>query len=200
MQDGMTLGPFGVPATTPEQIDSVVRDFANELVPGAEPRVVPVILAADAVRLDCFDNVEHKIQRDGGRKLCGWTVWQHEDYMIEGEFHTVWVSPEREWVDVTPHDGENAIIFVPDVSARPPTGNDLAPPNRLKALRDDEQTKATVEMARQGSAFMRAIGVYKGTPFKAKIRPGDPCPCKSGLKFKNCCSPGNHARDSSFGI
>lgn len=48
--------------------------------------------------------------------MLGWLIWIMPGVMmIEAEFHSVWVSPTGEMIDITPKaQGENKILFLPD--------------------------------------------------------------------------------------
>ena len=47
-------------------------------------------------------------------KAC-WSIWQFSSFLIEGEFHAVWWSPQGELIDVSMKaDGETEILIVRD--------------------------------------------------------------------------------------
>jgi SEC-C motif len=179
--------------TTPKQIDETVLTFASEvLVPGAEPVIVRVETDPDSGALDCFGNVERRIERAGGGRRYGWAVWQHGTSMIEGEFHSVWIAPNGRFVDVTPHDGETEILFVPDSSIRWETH---APKNRRRALLGGPTVERTMQRLEQMDAEREAYyanpppGVIFVEPplHRARIGRNDKCPCNSDRKYKKCC-------------
>ena len=64
-------------------------------------------------RLECFENVQNYIGLNGGSIKFGWRVWEWAGIMIEAEFHSVWISPLKNLVDITPAD-EKRILFLPD--------------------------------------------------------------------------------------
>jgi hypothetical protein len=67
-------------------------------------------------RQSCCDlNVQEYIKENGGRIICGYKIWYHDPIYIEGERHAVW-EKDGVYKDVTFNtDGENRILFVPDV-------------------------------------------------------------------------------------
>jgi hypothetical protein len=113
MMDVDSLFPFRVRPTTPLSLDDVVSAFVLEqLGEGPRPQFVPIECDEEAIERDCFTNVERQIERYGGSRRFGWAIWVHTDAMIEAEFHSVWMKPIGELVDVTPHDDETQILFV----------------------------------------------------------------------------------------
>src|SRR5580698_1059045 len=40
----------------------------------------------------CHTNVEVLIRRYGGRAQFGWCIWQESTYILDAEFHCVWMS------------------------------------------------------------------------------------------------------------
>jgi len=112
--------------------------------------------------------------------------------MIEGEFHCVWIAPDGNLVDVTPHDAERSIIFVPDRSIR---WRQRAPQNRRRLLRDTPGNRRILERiladyaAREEMYANPPPGVDFVEPplIRARIFGGDDCPCGSGVKYKTCC-------------
>jgi len=43
----------------------------------------------------------------------GWTIWEWKGVWVEAEFHGV-VYNDGQMTDITPHDGEEQILFLPD--------------------------------------------------------------------------------------
>lgn len=69
---------------------------------------------------NCHINVFHRVQEAGGRLQYGWIIWQHHGTKFcEGEFHSVWVDPQGNEIDITPRpDGEESVVFLPDNTRR----------------------------------------------------------------------------------
>jgi len=62
----------------------------------------------------CHNNVLEQIRRAGGKRVNGWMIWDNGKF-VEGEFHSVWESPDGQLVDLTPRaDREAEILFLPD--------------------------------------------------------------------------------------
>jgi hypothetical protein len=186
---------FGVKPTTPAVIDASVEAFVfQEFGERLAAQYVPVRLYGRAQPLDCFNNVERLIEAAGGSRRNGWAIWIHGDAMIEAEHHAVWLSPKGELIDVTPHDGEQQIVFVPDVRARYFGGNALA--NRRHLLRSDDQALAIMEkLQRRIDADKRfeanppaGVVIREAPPLvRAQIPRNYFCPCDSGKRYKKCC-------------
>jgi hypothetical protein len=87
-----------------------------ELINSADPAsYVKVEPEAYAIVSNCFPTVELKIQKDGGKIIFGWQIWQSENF-VEAEFHGIWESEDGIRVDITPKSiaGIDKILFVPD--------------------------------------------------------------------------------------
>ena len=70
----------------------------------------------DAKLYECIYNVRDKIKIDGGKEILGWEIWK-TDILIEAQFHSVWQSPNKVLVDITPRESEvkvENILFFPD--------------------------------------------------------------------------------------
>ena len=103
------------PASVPRVIHRFVVDLCDKIAPGTRPLRVLVRAEPDAQVNECFFNVRNKIARNGGDIQHGWAIWERPGLFVEAEFHAVWVSPDKELLDVTPKvDGESAILFLPD--------------------------------------------------------------------------------------
>lgn len=51
---------------------------------------------------ECFPIVSEKVNKEGGRAIIGWTIWERPKLFIEAEFHMVWESPQGELQDIVP--------------------------------------------------------------------------------------------------
>ena len=105
--------------TTPKQIDDNVTAFCASINPDFEP-VTLEITPEDWCRQSCCNlNVAEIIKADGGELLCGYKIWYHEPYYIEGERHAIHRSDDGVLRDPTfAADGETKIVFVADVPER----------------------------------------------------------------------------------
>jgi hypothetical protein len=100
--------------------------------PNAVPVFLPVKPIEGGERLDCYANVSKQVQQAGGKVEYGWIIWLDPGFLIEAEHHSVWVSPDGEWVDVSPHK-ENQVLFLP--GAQP--FQDRIIPNLRRGLLND---------------------------------------------------------------
>lgn len=80
----------------------------------------------------CFDNVQHLVKKHGGKRLCGWQLFENQ-FLIEAEAHAVWVPPNSNmYVNVTPsNSGEeyaqklSKTLFVPCTNVQTTVDNGL---------------------------------------------------------------------------
>jgi len=99
----------------PDRITSPVRRLCNRIAPGTLPLFVKVCPEADANSQDCFINVENKVKKSGGKIQYGWAIWYVPGLLMEAEFHSVWLSPEGNYIDVSPNEFSfSEIMFLPD--------------------------------------------------------------------------------------
>jgi hypothetical protein len=92
-----------------------VCDFITHKLSDVEPVLLPYTdCGAGYISGACHLNVAHRVKRHGGERVFGWMIWTGPMF-TEGEFHSVWRSPDGELMDITPRvDGEEFILFVPD--------------------------------------------------------------------------------------
>lgn len=103
--------------STPSDITSLIRRFADQLKDNAIPAFVPVVKDQYGLYGYCSDGVLEKIKHDGGDIAFGWCIWEWPKILFTAEFHAVWMVPSGELVDITPKpNGENRILFVQDDS------------------------------------------------------------------------------------
>ena len=65
---------------------------------------------------NCHINVWVQCDKHGGKPQYGWIIGQDlKNNFLEARFHSVWLSPEGELIDLTPrNDNEKRIMFLPD--------------------------------------------------------------------------------------
>jgi hypothetical protein len=195
----------------PRSIHKFVLQLAEYIGAGKTPVWVPVRPAKGAIPHECFFNVPEYVKRHGGEVQYGWTVWQCANLFIEGEFHSVWKSPNGELVDPTPKtDGENRILFIPDGRH---VWNEVRVDNRRLALLDRPEIHDFIKLCMEETDFvneyMKSKKIEPGQQYEAPpgyherfemgkgqlslkmagyIRPTNAtCPCDSGRHFCNCC-------------
>ena len=192
--------------TTPDRIGPPMRRLIATVTPGGRARYLQVRPEPGAAVNGCFSNVRAKVARDGGRMVCGWQLWEWPHVLVEAEFHAVWLSPWGELVEITPKPhGENDILFVPD--DRRSYRDEMVDNVRL-ALHEDQLVDHFIRvsgaivqvMARSGQpashgparvpaeqiAPLRQVQRFLGHAIDAKLREHDPCPCGSGLRYRQC--------------
>ncbi|KAF5036169.1 hypothetical protein SDC9_57231 [bioreactor metagenome] len=184
--------------TTPRNITPEIQELCQS-ISEYEPVFVPVIADPKSLINECFYNVDAYIAEHGGQRVLGRSIWQRANIMIEAEAHAVWESPDGELVDVTSHDnGESAILFLatPKMTYE---GNVI--PNIRKALTAsplvaefialyDERDQIAAETP--GNAYSLSTAMLRRMYeieqiFNKRVGRNDPCPCKSGIKYKKCC-------------
>lgn len=61
---------------------------------------------------------EH-IAAHGGEPVLGWAIWEWPGVFIEAEFHTIWLAPDGNILDLTPRGLQSSyIVFLPDTSRK----------------------------------------------------------------------------------
>jgi hypothetical protein len=172
--------PSGLIRTTPRQDWPQILAAIESKFPGRVPRRVPVRRIGEP--LMCLANVTAHIVTNQGRPVHGRIVWTSEDasgevYFVDLEHHVVWESPDGEWFDVTPHNGETEILFIQTDEPMDPV---LASPAIIicTSERADVQ-KATKDVVGIGAAIyaMKAFQLGKGPKppagkMKAAIKAG----------------------------
>lgn len=168
------------------------------------PQYVDVFSVKNALIQECFDTVEKYINKNGGKRVLGWTLWELPSFFIEAEFHAVWESPSGELRDLTPRRSPTKrILFIRDPSmnyegerinnirinySKNNTINDL-----FKIYEDDFEIFGPkgIVLAHQQilncSLEMRKVLVGERMELIYKhLKKTDPCFCNSGEMLKNC--------------
>lgn len=103
-------------ATVPAPNDPLVRAFLNKYNLGGTP--VYADYSDHGYDLSqCHLSAKHRAMESGGRRVHGWALWQFEE-QIDAEHHSVWETPNGEFVDVTPPKfGGDRVLFVRDDTA-----------------------------------------------------------------------------------
>lgn len=103
---------------TPSEIDTEVARLIQQVGAGTRPIFLDVVPEPYAKVAECFPAVEEKIRRDGGGQQIGWQIWKTK-ILVEAELHAVWVSPDGQFVDITPKQvPTDRILFLPDLNAK----------------------------------------------------------------------------------
>jgi hypothetical protein len=135
---------------TPPKDDSKVLSFCDSICSDTRPFYVPVRVDTKSKELQCFQNVEAKVQRDGGQIVFGWNLTWIPKVYIEAQFHAVWLSPSGVYADVTPEPQPHPslpqpqkILFLPDIDRR---CNRPTVPSRRAALSDPNLVERYIQL------------------------------------------------------
>jgi len=80
---------------------------------------VPIQPIDGAKRDDCFGNTSLAIEALGGQQKLGWRIGEEPFRFLEAEFHSVWLTPGGDLIDVTPNPiGTEVAMFVHDPARR----------------------------------------------------------------------------------
>ena len=120
----------------------------------------------------CFDNVEAKISRAGGRIAYGWAIWHLRDIYFEAEHHGVWQNKSGKLLDVSPQaNSYSKILFLPDSSAIYDAMK--IRDNLFAAASDDSLATEFVSLAKRRTAIYNAYRA--GGAVLATLNSADQC-------------------------
>ena len=185
--------------TTPRVITPEIKNLCNEIVPNGKIIEVPVMWDSPAPQNQCFHNVNHVVDKIGGKCVTGWAIWQWANILIEAEAHAIWQSPDDTLIDITPHNlQEQTILFLPDKSVRY-YGKQI--PSKRKALTNSKLVKEFIHIREEIEKIsIKSNETYTFIPaefdrrlnelrviFNTPVTRNEKCPCGSGLKYKKCC-------------
>lgn len=200
---------------TPRKLHRFVSELSRSLTGEEDARYVAVRPDPGAQPNECFFNVPQKIAKEGGAIQFGWCLWELPGLFIEAEVHAVWVSPQGEWLDVTPKvNHETKILFLPDNTVTWDENSRFRRDNVRLAMKDDPVVHAFIEAAKASAQFAekstdpddprkivmdrdrweRLEGHNMELQMKMTLLPigrNDLCRCCSGEKFKKCCGRSN---------
>jgi hypothetical protein len=108
---------------------------------------------------NCFEIIDDKVHREGGHIRIGWSVWQHDDLWIEGEFHAVYDPGEGlPWVDCTPRVGSfREILFLPDPNATYDLASTDVIDNCRVPLSPDPRIQLALDCFSEQAALMNSV-------------------------------------------
>ena len=190
--------------TTPKEISQQIISVSDSIAPGQLPVLVSVNPGSNSKPNDCFNNVSRYTVSNGGKQINGWTIWQRANILIEFEAHAVWQNSDGDLIDITPHDREGQILFLPDMKV---DYKGYPIPNKRFALTDSPLVAEYIGLWEEYDALCAQYPAYTpikinaGTHeayvykrkaeiesiFQKDVGRNDLCPCQSGLKFKKCC-------------
>lgn len=192
---------------TPLTIRDEIRRLCERVSPKHELRFLNVTPVSGAKPDNCFENVAAEVVRAGGKRVCGWAVFEWPRIWIEFQFHAVWNDNEGNLIDVTPRgDGENVVLFLPADFEY----NGTPVPTRLFASGSSPQINRLMELQVEinrikSDYFVRTKGRTRMDDISARPvllleeeksfilhamryapQRNEPCPCLSRKKFKHC--------------
>lgn len=191
---------------TPTKITPQILNFCYRIVSNPNPILLNVEPLKESEPLECFVNVEKVVAKKGGSIQYGWRIGEWSEVMLEAEFHAVWLSPEKNYVDITPFI-EKQILFLPD-NSRVYEGkqiNSFRFPliNNPLLLEFIDVNNKIFEVMNSGKLAEKhgrvSIPANLIMPlrkrhqellmmlYRLKSKPNSPCFCGSGLKYKKCC-------------
>lgn len=202
----------------PSPFSAHVRKFCRQIAPGEEPLTLRIRAESGSQPLNCFHEVQARVERDGGSMCLGWAIWEWPDVFIEAEHHAVYRDNEGTLTDLTPaSDGDCERLFLPDVAAIydfEVTGerrdniraaltkdplvhqffavashiNDL-----MNAVPGVGEIKVPITLARELHRLeMEKLSLARSIGIKHTKR-NAACFCGSGRKFKRCCAAVNRS-------
>jgi hypothetical protein len=193
---------------TPRDIHKYVKQLIEKIGAGTTPVWVDIRPTRAARISECFINVPNHIQKHMGGMQYGWTIWQVANLFVEAEFHAVWVSPQGQYLDITPKpERDTRILFLPDDSRK---WEDKLVPNIRVPMIDGPEIQEFFKAVDERNAYREANWTPDGIPTQKHIEdmeafsmnegrlmcqmamtyippPNKPCPCESGRQFGNCC-------------
>jgi hypothetical protein len=100
--------------TVPTEINEDIEKFC-ETISEVEPFFIDIEPEPWCRQSSCNLNVREYIRLHGGTMICGYKIWYHQPQYIEAERHAIWFK-DGEYKDISFNaDGENTILFLPDV-------------------------------------------------------------------------------------
>lgn len=103
--------------TTPTKINSDILEVCQR-ISSFEPFFIQITPEKWSRQSCCDLNVHEYIKSNGGQIICGYKVWYNAPNYIELERHALWFK-DGIYKDITFNtDGEESILFLPDVAEK----------------------------------------------------------------------------------
>lgn len=196
-------------------VSNQVMTLCRRIHPSNKPCYVEVRPCPYAQKLDCFMNVQTKVNLEGGQIQYGWALWQPSGFFLAAEHHAVYEPKSGPpWVDITPHGSDaTRILFLPDEKAVYDMNSDKRQDNIRMALVDDERVLDFFRLCGESNDIWNSVPGFGQKPqgaaaqrlreieqrqnmLKMKLETAyplptlgpnnDPCPCGSPRKYKKC--------------
>ncbi len=187
---------------TPAEVTLTIGDALRQ-VSSSDPFYIEITPLPACLPMFCYGNVDSWIARDGGRREEGWIVYEGwGGRYLKLIHHCLWRTRDGRLVDLTPSD-EVRNLFLPDTLRN--EGETIPP--RYIALDHRSEVHKVIAFCEyldrtRTEMFRRLIGGAKrrmrldsSSETQLIRRPSaesnrgrnNPCPCRSGKKFKKCC-------------
>lgn len=198
---------------TPETVSRAVLALCERIGSNSKPIYLAIEPEADCEPLDCFANVQRKVQREGGSLQAGWAIWIWPNVYIEAEHHAVYAMADgSRWKDITPQQeaGFTRRLFLPDNTAEFDFESDGWRRDNVRlAIANDPLVRQFFRTAERRNEILNSIPGFGVVELKGALaaeyeqstqtmmqlqlalalkytRPNDQCFCQSGRKFKKC--------------
>ncbi|MCB1208280.1 MAG: hypothetical protein KDK97_03080 [Verrucomicrobiales bacterium] len=130
----------------PDSLTEEVLEFAASVVPDAVPVYVDCSPLKAKPVCECFPIVAEYVEKHGGVRELGWSIYMWPKVFIEAELHAVWRDLDGVRHDISPHQiPMKRILFLPDPAAT--YGETHQVNNRRKALSNDSNVKRFIDAA-----------------------------------------------------
>jgi len=200
---------------TPSAITRPILNLCADIPGGGAPEFIQHQPGPGAVVRECFNNVVDRVRLLGGDFVYGWAIWEWPGVFVEAEHHAVWRSPDGVLIDITPHEyPTHGVLFLPDPSATYDFQGFKRRDNVRRALIDIPAVTEFLQISAHTFQILEEASVGKEYRFsprdlqqlqamedhRAQLKgsiyfhlarskgPNDICFCRTGKKFKKCCS------------
>jgi hypothetical protein len=199
---------MAIATETPSTISEPILSLCRSICASQKPVYVKHSPESYAQVNECFPAVGRKVRECGGKVLCGWQFWEWSDFLLEAEFHAVWLSPKNELVDVTPKPSKlENILFLPDPGMRyegKQVNNIRVPLSNNPLTRDligicdaifriqnkgDRANQSAVSLEGPEAQFhqwLQETRLFVLQMLESGLTRNSLCPCNSGKKYKVC--------------
>jgi len=143
----------------PQGNSDAVMKLKAALKLDSAPMRLNALAESGSQELNCFEIIDQKVRRQGGDIRLGWSVWQHDDLFIEGEFHAVYdPGGGLQWIDCTPRPGSfSEILFIPDPDATYDLASTDVIDNCRVPLRSDPRIQAALDCFSEVATLMNSV-------------------------------------------
>ena len=168
---------------SPDLASLILLQFCDAIAAGSAPICVGVNARKALEPLNCYNNVDTVIAQEGGKAIVGWHLTEWPGLFMEAEPHAVWMRPDGELEDPTPHQqGHRSIVFLRDPTINPwnPRPNERCFQNTSPVLRQfiDAQWDLRRAVERQSGDASRLKKRAERLRHALEMRFGtEPLPC-----------------------